>query len=396
MATFVGNVVIGTNANERLTREGWAVAVDQHGKIKAVGPENQILEQFDFEVERLKPTELLMPGFVDAHLHAPQFVNQGLHQDEPLLDWLQKYTFPAEHKFKDVEYAERMYPPVIKNTLKRGTTTAAYFASRHKEATLVLAREAAQIGQRAFVGKVNMDSNAVAEYYQDESAQQSVKDTEWLIAEIDNLRCDLVEPIITPRFALTCTGGLLTQLGHLARDRNLAVQTHVSENKAEVQVAKELFPKSKDYLEIYENTGLVGGRTLLAHGIYLSDDELARIATAGATVVHCPSSNIECDAPRRNRHQDPRHTTPKAVLRQLPPGVFVRHAKRRSQSRHRRYYGKSGRGQILRRPNRRRRLRIRTRAHRKRLGRGAARALCPLGRARVNPPRFCRRKASAG
>jgi guanine deaminase len=96
----------------------------------------------------------------------------------PLLDWLQKYTFPAEHKFKDVEYAERMYPPVIKNTLKRGTTTAAYFASRHKEATLVLAREAAQNGQRAFVGKVNMDSNAVAEYYQDESAQQSVKDTE--------------------------------------------------------------------------------------------------------------------------------------------------------------------------------------------------------------------------
>ena len=105
------------------------------------------------------------------------------------------------------------------------------------------------------------------------------------------MNTDLVEPIITPRFALTCTDGLMTALGDLAKNKNLAVQTHVSENQAECEVAKQLFPDCNDYVEIYEKTGLLGKRTLLAHGIYLSDDELTRLASAGTTIVHCPDSN---------------------------------------------------------------------------------------------------------
>ena len=91
----------------------------------------------------------------------------------------------------------------------------------------------------------------------------------------------MVEPIITPRFALTCTGGLMTSLGEIAKKHNLAVQTHVSENLHEIQTAKDLFPKAKDYLEIYENTGLVGKRTLLAHGIHLTEDELPEVKNFG-------------------------------------------------------------------------------------------------------------------
>jgi len=288
---FVGNVVQGTTLDEFGVKPDWAVVVDKSGKIEATGPSKEILERYSYEITRLLPSEILMPGFIDAHLHAPQFPNIGLHQDLPLLEWLQKYTFPMEHRFKDVEFAERIYPAVIRTTLKRGTTTAAYFCSIHKESSLVLAQEALKQGQRAYVGKVNMDSNVVAKYYEEESVSQSIKDTEWLVDQISNLSTDMVEPIITPRFALTCTGGLMTSLGEIAKKHNLAVQTHVSENLHEIQTAKDLFPKAKDYLEIYENTGLVGKRTLLAHGIHLTEDELQRIKKAEATVVHCPDSN---------------------------------------------------------------------------------------------------------
>ena len=99
----------------------------------------------------------------------------GLHQDIPLLDWLQQYTFPTEHKFKDISYGEKIYPAVIKSTLSRGTTTASYFGSIHPETTLVLAKEAKEQGQRAFIGKVNMDTNVVAQYYEEDSVQQSIK-----------------------------------------------------------------------------------------------------------------------------------------------------------------------------------------------------------------------------
>lgn len=288
---YIGNVVIGKLANENLVKANWGVVVNTSGTILAAGPKSDILEIYSGHVTHLKPFELLMPGFIDAHLHAPQFGNLGIHTDLPLLDWLKTYTFPTEHRFRDIAYGQKIYPAVIKTTLNRGTTTAAYFASIHKESTVVLAEAAKQYGQRAFIGKVNMDSNTVAEYYQEDSVQQSIKDTEWVIQGIENLSSDLVEPIITPRFAISCTGGLLTKLGEIAKNKNLAVQTHVSENQVEIQVTKELFPDCKDYLEVYEKTGLIGKRTLLAHGIYLTEDELNRLSAAGTTVVHCPDSN---------------------------------------------------------------------------------------------------------
>jgi guanine deaminase len=108
---------------------------------------------------------------------------------------------------------------------------------------------------------------------------------------MENLNSSLLEPIITPRFALSCSEGLMTKLGDLAKSNNLAIQTHISENRGEMQIVKDLFPRCKDYLEVYENHNLIGNRTLLAHGIHLSDDELSRMCNVGASVVHCPTSN---------------------------------------------------------------------------------------------------------
>lgn len=309
MNIYIGNIVCGTDPTKSLVKADYAVVVDTNGKISAVGPKAEIFDNFDGNIVRLSKFQLLMPGFIDAHLHAPQFPNIGLHTDLPLMDWLTKYTFPLENRFKDVSFAEKIYPAVIRQTLAGGTTTAAYFGSIHKESTLVLAKEAQKQGQRAFIGKTNMDLNPTAEYYKEENVQSSLKDTEWVINEMENLNSSLLEPIITPRFALSCSEGLMTKLGDLAKSNNLAIQTHISENRGEMQIVKDLFPRCKDYLEVYENHNLIGNRTLLAHGIHLSDDELSRICNVGASVVHCPTSNTNL----MSGFFDAKHTSSQSV-----------------------------------------------------------------------------------
>jgi len=239
----------------------------------------------------LNENEFLAPGFVDAHIHAPQFKNAGMHLDKPLLEWLQNYTFPLEDRFKDVEYAERTYPHVIKSTLSKGSTTTAYFGSIHKDACLVLADEAEVQGQRAFVGKTNMDTNNLADYYKDESSQQSLNDTLDFVHRMSDMK--LTEAIITPRFALSCSMGLMKRLGLISKQFGLAVQSHINENQTEVKVARDMFPDCKDYLGVYEDAGLLGPRSLLAHSIFTTDDEYKRMASTGTSVIHCPDSNIQ-------------------------------------------------------------------------------------------------------
>ena len=145
--------------------------------------------------------------------------------DKPLLEWLQNYTFPLENRFKDVEYAKLTYPGVIRSTLTKGTTTAAYFGSIHKDSCLVLAQQAESQGQRAFIGKVNMDLNGMASYYKDESAQISLNDTLEFVNQLDTFN-RLTEAIITPRFALSCSMGLMKCLGQIAKHENLAIQVN--------------------------------------------------------------------------------------------------------------------------------------------------------------------------
>ncbi|KAL4075452.1 hypothetical protein J3A83DRAFT_4356789 [Scleroderma citrinum] len=261
-------------------------ALGQHGLL-----------QGDYILTELKPGEFIMPGFIDTHIHACQVPNLGVGGEDQLLDWLNNYTFPTEARFKDMGYATRVYPDIVNRVINSGTTTSCYYATLHLEATKILADVIHEKGQRAFVGKCNMDRNS-PDYYVEPSAEESLESTEALIDYIQGLPRTpsgeaLVHPIITPRFAISCTDKLLTELGDFAESvPDIPIQTHISENPKEIEETLELFPNASSYADVYDQFKLLRNNTILGHGVYLTDDELQLIVTRGAGVAHCPASNF--------------------------------------------------------------------------------------------------------
>lgn len=265
-------------------------------------PTHSLLKEWEssgVKVTVIAPPKFLIPGFIDAHIHAPQYSFTGVGTNIPLLDWLNNFTFPFESKFSDLKFADDVYQKVVQRTLACGTTTASYFATVHAEATLALAKICAGKGQRAFIGKVNMDRNS-PDFYKDDSTESSIKVTESVIEGIRALNSPIVAPIITPRFVPTCTAGLMTSLGKIASENNdvisksksLAIQSHVSENKSEIVWVSELHPECDSYTDVYYRYNLLTRRTILAHGIHLTEPEIDRLASVGASIVHCPLSNF--------------------------------------------------------------------------------------------------------
>lgn len=191
-----------------------------------------------------------------------------------------------------------MYTRVIRKTLSHGTTCAAYYATVDVPSTNLLADLCHSAGQRALVGRVCMDRLS-PEWYRDEGAAAGVAATRESIAHIRGLdpAMGLVRPVITPRFAPSCTAGLLRGLGDLARETGLPVQTHISENAGEMALVRELFPREvtgaagDSYAEVYDAFGLLGDKTILAHGVHLSEGEAELIRARGSKVSHCPCSN---------------------------------------------------------------------------------------------------------
>uniref|UniRef100_A0A7N6A752 Guanine deaminase n=1 Tax=Anabas testudineus TaxID=64144 RepID=A0A7N6A752_ANATE len=273
------------------------LGVDKDGKIAFIGKGgelNKLSQDFGFspsEVTQLTKDEFFMPGMVDTHIHAPQYSYAGTALDLPLLQWLDTYTFPVESRFRDLEFAKKVYTQVVKRTLRNGTTTACYFATIHTDASLLLGKIANDFGQRALVGKVCMDMNNSVQHYK-ETTQDSQDETRRFITELLKKKYPLVKPVVTPRFVLSCTGPLLGELGAIARDNNLHIQSHISENAQEVKIAKEMFPESETYTDIYHKFNLLTDKTVMAHGCYLSDDELNLFKETGASLSHCPNSNI--------------------------------------------------------------------------------------------------------
>ena len=188
---------------------------------------------------------LIIPGLIDMHLHAPQYIFIGLHMDMKLLDWLNTYTFPAEAKYKNLNFAKRAYDIFVNDLTYTSTTRFSMFATIHNEATLYLMNELEKTGFKGYVGKVNMDRNSPK--YLIETTSKSIKDTlKWLDACEDFKN---IKPIITPRFIPTCTDKLMRELSNIMVDKNLPVQSHLSENKSEIEWVKELMPKVKSYEE---------------------------------------------------------------------------------------------------------------------------------------------------
>lgn len=271
-----------------VTPDMYIVVEKESGKIVSIGAEKPGPE---VPVTEVPKDGFVMPGLVDAHLHAPQYAFSGIGTNRPLLEWLNEFTFPFEARCAELEWARRVYSAVVARTLRAGTTTAVYFATLHSAASLELARICDERGQRAFVGRVSMDRNS-PDFYVEASTEAAVADETRFVEAMLARGSALVAPIVTPRFVPTCTPELMAALGRLAAAHGLLVQSHVSENCSEIAWVRELHPECASYTDTYAHYGLLGAGTLLAHGVHLTDAELAQLAAARSTVVHCPLSNF--------------------------------------------------------------------------------------------------------
>ncbi|KAI2635526.1 guanine deaminase [Xylaria nigripes] len=302
---FFGNFIHSKNLGELEYLHNTAICVDASGTIVAVEvgcSQQKALEILsgrlgwgldDATVTVIRGEhQFYFPGFIDAHLHASQYPNVGIFGKSTLLDWLNKYTFPMEASLAALDKARKVYTRCIRRTLAHGTTTAAYYATTDVESTNLLADLCLTMGQRAFVGRVCMDSLGPDDYV-DESPEQALAATRATIEHIRSIdsKFELVSPIITPRFAPSCSSETMTLLGELQKQAQLPLQTHISENTDEVELVQELFPDSKSYTDVYDSHGLLSEKTILAHAVHLTEDEAATIAERKAKIAHCPCSN---------------------------------------------------------------------------------------------------------
>ncbi|KAH6603206.1 guanine deaminase [Trichoderma cornu-damae] len=242
----------------------------------------------------LSPGQFFIPGFVDAHNHAPQWMQRGLGQGMHILDWLDGITFPNEAKFADASHAESVYGKLVRGMLRQGVTTASYYGSLHGEATRVLASACLRGGQRALIGKCNMDRNSPS-FYREASAGESIAATQSCIRHIRAIDPEgsLVRPVLTPRFAISCTAQLLRSLGEMARqDPSLAIQTHFNEAAQEIDATLSLFPEFRNEADLYSSFGLLTPRTILAHCTIMTPYEIGKLRDLGCGVAHCPTANM--------------------------------------------------------------------------------------------------------
>ncbi|MEM9575258.1 MAG: guanine deaminase, partial [Pseudomonadota bacterium] len=260
--------------------------VAKNGLIVWSGDWAEMPDQFrNIEYVDHRP-KLILPGFVDCHLHFPQSQVVASYSGS-LLEWLNNYTFIEEQKYGDADFAALMAARFLDQLTRHGTTTAVAFCSVHKASCDALLGEANRRSMRIVAGKVMMDRNAPEALL--DNAQMGYDDTKALIEHwTGKVRAEVA---ITPRFALTSTEAQLEAAGALVQEFPEALmQTHLSENHAEIEAVAELFPSAKDYTDVYSQYGLLSDRSLMGHAIHLSDRERSALAETGAVSVFCPTS----------------------------------------------------------------------------------------------------------
>lgn len=234
------------------------------------------------------PNAVLLPGFVDAHVHLPQWSIAGVGRGE-LLDWLETYVFPTEARFSDAAFAYEHALAFFHAALAIGTTAMAVYSSSHYEATNVAFRAAAETGIRVLMGRAMMDRNAPAELLA--SADSNISESLRLASSWHGYDSGRLRYVLTPRFALSCTPNLLRRCGDIARSEGLPVQTHLAENPEELRAIASAFPHTRSYTDVYNQAGLLSENTIVAHCIYLSAQERQSIKEQQCAIAHCPSSN---------------------------------------------------------------------------------------------------------
>lgn len=261
----------------------------ENGRITEAGTYADVKYKASIGVEVIdhRP-HLLMAGFIDPHIHFPQMQVTASYAAN-LLEWLNTYTFVEEQRFADASHSARFAMLFFDELLRHGTTTAAAYCSVHKGSADAFFTEAQRRNLLMVGGKVMMDRNAPEALT--DTAQSSYDDTRAVIETWHGKGRNHVA--ITPRFAITSTPEQLEAAGTLAREHpELLIQTHLSENNAEIAYALELYPSARDYTDVYAQHGLLTRKMLLGHAIHLSDREMDAIADAGSVAVHCPTSNL--------------------------------------------------------------------------------------------------------
>ena len=234
---------------------------------------------------------VILPGFVDCHLHLPQFDVVGLH-GLPLLEWLEATVFPAEARWSDTEHARHATSRAIKQLFSFGTTSIFAFGTVHSKAVDAAIQECLTHRMRSRIGLVFMDQECPA--YLSRPANEQIEDAEQLIdkwPDSTHSPSPVVAAALAPRFAISCSLNLMTEAGRIAKSSNAFVQTHLAETEAELQVVASLYPGIEDYSGVYEEAGLMLPRTLLGHGIWLSEREQQCIKDSEAIIAHCPVAN---------------------------------------------------------------------------------------------------------
>lgn len=286
MKAYCGHIIYTpTSQAFEILPKGYVV-VNDSGIIQGVYASDKYPYGNEIEVVDLG-NQLLIPAMNDLHVHAPQFANMGIAMDVPLLLWLNKYTFPEEAKFADIEYARTIYTQFVDELVKQGTMRAAVFATIHTPATLLLADLFHQKGIGAHIGLVAMDRNSPDNLCN--SVDEAIEGTNQLLAHTKNY--PLVNAIITPRFVPSCSPQMLRALAQQAKDRHMPIQSHLCETTNEINWVMELEPEALSYADVYHRYGLLTHDTLMAHCVYPSDIDMGLLQHTGTTIVHCPTSN---------------------------------------------------------------------------------------------------------
>ena len=290
VSIYRGTVVYAAE-KERLAAFSGANIVVEDGFVKNVL--KQVPEEYAGLTVKDFGDALIIPAFSDLHIHASQYAQRGVGMDKLLFEWLRDYTFPQEAKFADCRYAEKVYDALVKDLIRHGTFHASIFTTIHTEASDILFRKLAERGLYAYTGKVNMDCNAPD--YLCEMTAESLRDTERFLLEHQGYAT--VKPILTPRFAPTCSEKLIKGLGKLAKKYACGVQTHLVESIAEAAWTKELFPDYSCETAIYEQAGLLDyGPSIFAHVIFPAREDITILRKSRSVSVHCPDATANITA----------------------------------------------------------------------------------------------------
>jgi len=269
------------------------IVVDASGIITFAGAASDRPDVADRQdVMDLRPM-VVMPGLVDLHVHLPQLPNAGVGAGLDLLTWLKRHIFPLEQAWEDRAVAERLAPAAFRAFAQAGTTTVLAYGAVFAT-SMDAAFEAAEAhGIRAILGKVMMDRGTYDESIDPSTIlERSLRESADLAARWHGAADGRLGYAVTPRFAVSCTADMLRESAALAASTGAWWQTHISEDLHEIAEVARLFPEAIDYLDVYDRAGALGARTVLAHGVHLTDREVARIAETGTRLAHCPASNL--------------------------------------------------------------------------------------------------------